>query len=89
MQIAAFKPQILQLVTPIFATPAIFEGPGGWQLNFSAQAGQTYKVLVAGNLMQPLNQWTVLTNGTFGAGTVVVIDTATNLPTRFYRIASP
>jgi len=46
-------------------------------------------VLVAGDLSLPLNQWTVLTNGTFEAGTVTITDGTTNLPTRFYRIVSP
>jgi hypothetical protein len=80
---------ILPLVTPVFASPAISEGAGGWQLNFSAQSGQTYKVLVTDNLTLPLNQWTVLTNGTFGTGTVTITDNSTNLPVRFYQIVSP
>jgi hypothetical protein len=34
--------------------------------------------------------WSVLTNGTFGAGPVTVTDAdATNSPVRFYRISSP
>jgi hypothetical protein len=74
---------------PVFASPALSMGTGGWQLSSSAQAGQTYKVLVSGDLRLPLNQWTVLTNGTFGAGTVTITDTATNLAARFYRIVSP
>jgi hypothetical protein len=46
-------------------------------------------VLVVDDLTLPLNQWTVLTNGTFGADTVTVTDDSTNLPIRFYRIVSP
>ena len=80
---------ILPLVAPVFGIPAISGGTKGWQLHFSAQAGQTYKVLVTDELKLPWDQWTVLTNGTFGAGTITVRDTATNLPVRFYLIVSP
>ncbi len=80
---------ILPLVTPAFAGQGISAGTDGWHLSFSAQAGQTYQVLVAGNLMLPSNQWTLLTNGTFGAGTVTFTDNSTSLPIRFYRIVSP
>ncbi|MGO8835888.1 MAG: beta strand repeat-containing protein [Limisphaerales bacterium] len=80
---------ILPLVTPAFAARGISAGSGGWQLNFCAQAGQTYKVLVTDDLTLPLNQWTVLTNGTCGTGMVSIMDVSTNLPFRFYRIVSP
>jgi alpha-L-arabinofuranosidase len=80
---------ILPLVTPEFAAPGISAGPGGWQLSFSAQTGQTYQVRATENLALPWNQWTVLTNGTFGAGVVTITDSATNLSLRFYRIVSP
>ena len=46
-------------------------------------------MLVANNLTLPLNLWTVLTNGTCGTGPVIITDTLTNLPFRFYRILSP
>jgi hypothetical protein len=77
------------LVTPAFAGQGIVVGSGGWQLSFSAQAGQSYQVLAAGDLTLPVSQWTVVTNGTFGAGTVTITDNSTNLPVRFYRIVSP
>jgi len=80
---------ILPLVTPAFAGQGIVVGSGGWQLSFSAQAGQSYQVLAAGDLTLPVSQWTVVTNGTFGAGTVTITDNSTNLPVRFYRIVSP
>ncbi len=80
---------ILALVAPVFVNPALSQGAGGWQLSFSAQAGQTYQVLVADDPSLPVNQWTVLTNGTFGAGTATVTDDSTNLPMRFYLIVSP
>ena len=88
-QPAGLTADILPLVTPVFSSTAISMGSGGWQLSFSAQAGQSYRVLVTGDLTLPFNQWTVLTNGTFGAGTVTVTDNSTNLPNRFYLIVSP
>jgi hypothetical protein len=80
---------ILPLVIPLYASSAICGGAEGWQVSFSAQAGQTYRVLVAGDLTLPLDQWTVLTNGTIGAGTVTITDNSTNLAMRFYLIVSP
>jgi len=80
---------LLPLVTPVFVGPGISADSGGWQLSFSAQAGQSYQVLATGDLTLPVNQWTVLTNGIFGAGTVTITDSsATNLQ-RFYQIVSP
>jgi len=82
---------ILPLVTPVFVSPAITAIPGGWQLNFGAQNGQTYKVLATTNLALPVNKWSILTNGTFGlSGTATFTDgSATNLQHRFYLIVSP
>ena len=80
---------VLPLVTPVFASPALAPTAGGWQLNFSAQPGQTYKVLMADDLTVPLAQWSILTNGIFGAGVTTVTDNSTNLPARFYLIVSP
>jgi len=82
---------VLSLVTPTFGNPAIAAVSGGWQLNFGAQNGQTYKVLAATNLTLPVNQWIILTNGTFGvSGTATFTDSSTaNLPQRFYLIVSP
>ena len=80
---------IMPLVVPAFASPALTRVTGGWQLSFSAQDGQTYKVLVADDPSLPVDQWTVLTNGTFGAGAATVTDYSTNLPVRFYLIVSP
>jgi hypothetical protein len=88
-QPAGLTADILPLVTPVFASQGIIRGAGGCQLSFSAQAGQTYKVLVTVDLRLPLSQWTVLTSGTFGSGTTNFTDNATNLPNRFYLIVSP
>jgi uncharacterized protein YqfB (UPF0267 family) len=90
-QPAGLTADILPLVTPAFGNPAIAAGSGGWQLSFSAQNGQNYKVLATTNLTLPVNQWTIVTNGTFGAsGAATFTDSsATNLPQRFYLIVSP
>jgi len=82
---------ILPLVTPAFASPGISAGSVGWQLSFSAQAGQSYKVLTTGDLTLPVGQWTIVTNGTFGpTGVVIFTDgSATSLVQRFYQIVSP
>jgi hypothetical protein len=90
-QPAGLTASILPLVTPTFGSPAISKGSGGWQLSFSAQNGQSYKVLATTNLTLPVNQWIIVTNGTFGlSGTATFTDSsATNLAQRFYRIVSP
>ena len=63
-------------------------GSGGWQLSFSAQAGQTYQVLVADDLTLPVDQWTVLTNGREPAPSTSRIALLI-CSFRFYRIVSP
>jgi hypothetical protein len=80
---------ILPLTTPAFTSPAISKVSGGVQFSFSAQVGQHYRVLATTDLRQPLNQWIMVTNGTFGSSPAVFADNATNSPGRFYRIVSP
>jgi hypothetical protein len=80
---------ILPLVTPVFAGQGISAVPGGWQLVFSAQPGQKYRVLATEDLTLPLDEWTVIGSGTFGSGPVTVTDSTTNLAARFYLIVSP
>jgi hypothetical protein len=77
------------LTTPLFTGQGITVGAGGRQLSFSGQSGQTYQVLATTDLGLPINQWTVVTNGTFGAGTVTITDSSSNAPQRFYQIVSP
>lgn len=57
--------------------------------SFSGPAGQSYRVLAATNLVTPLTNWLVLTNGIFSPGSTNFSDSATNGAERFYRIASP
>jgi glucuronoarabinoxylan endo-1,4-beta-xylanase len=80
---------ILPLVTPVFAGSGVSLGAGGTQLSFSAQAGQTYQVLVTSDLTLPLASWNVLTNGTFDAGVITITDPTPGLPQRFYILLSP
>jgi hypothetical protein len=88
-QPTGFMADILSLTTPVFVGQGIAAGAGGRQLSFSAQSGQTYKVLATSDLRQPISQWTVLTNGIFSSGTVTFTDSSTGLPARFYLIVSP
>jgi hypothetical protein len=78
-------------MVPTFGNPAISAGPGGSLLSFGARSGQTYKVLATTNPAVTVDNWTVLTNGTFGvSGTATYTDSsATNLQQRFYLIVSP
>ena len=77
------------LVAPtVSSTTAL--GGGGFQLSFSGPVGETFKVIASTNLTLPIANWTVLTNGTFGAGSVTFTDTtATNYPQQYYLITAP
>ena len=77
------------LVAPVVSGNASLGG-GGFQLTFSGPAGETFQVIASINLTAAITNWTVLTNGTFGAGTVTFSDvTATNHPQQYYRITAP
>jgi len=43
---------ILSSTTPVFVGQGISKDPGGWKLNFSGQAGQTYTVLATSDLTE-------------------------------------
>lgn len=79
----------------ILSDPAVITGAqmtagGGFQLSFSGPSGQTYTLLAGDDVSLPRMTWTALTNGTFGAGHEVFIDTsATSRSRRFYQIVSP
>jgi glucuronoarabinoxylan endo-1,4-beta-xylanase len=80
---------ILPLIPPVFSGNGLSAVAGGWQLSFSGQSGQNYKVLATEDISLPLDQWTVIATGTFISGTVTVTDNTTNLAARFYLITSP
>ncbi|MGA3181285.1 MAG: alkaline phosphatase family protein [Verrucomicrobiota bacterium] len=65
-------------------------GTGGFQLTFSGQPGQTYRVLASSDLTAPMSAWTVAGSGAFGGTNATFTDSgATNYPSRFYIITSP
>ncbi len=80
-------------VSAVLTPPVLAANPGltanGLQLIFSGPGGQTFKVLGSTNLEMPVSAWTVLTNGTFGAGPASYLDNGLTNPASFYLIVSP
>jgi uncharacterized repeat protein (TIGR03803 family) len=83
-------------LTVIYQAPNLFAAPlllnsNGFQFSFSGPAGQTYKVLSSDIVTNPVADWTVVTTGTFGGGTVVFTDpgASTNTISEYYIIESP
>ena len=82
----------LALTTTLAApalNPAVSFGGGSVTFSFSGANAQSYRVLASTNLLLPMANWLVLTNGKFGAGPVNYTDNAATNPQKFYRIASP
>lgn len=63
-------------------------GNGNFQIVFTGPADQTYKLVAATDLTQPIASWTILSSGTFGA-TPVTYTEAASQPYRFYLVISP
>jgi hypothetical protein len=83
---AGLTANIFPLQTPTII--GITMASGGAQITFSGQSGQTYRVLATSDLTLSLDQWTVLTTGSFGSAPIVYTDNS--IPAyRFYVIASP
>ena len=61
----------------------------GLNLTLDGYSGQAYRILCSTNLMVPLTNWLVFTNGTFGAGPASFTDTSFTNPARYYRVVSP
>jgi autotransporter-associated beta strand protein len=61
----------------------------GFQLTFSGPPSQSYRVLTATNLKQPVSTWQALVTNTFVSNPTTFTDTNKPAPQRFYRIASP
>jgi hypothetical protein len=61
---------------------------GSFSLTFSGANGHTYSVLMTTNLALPSVDWTVLTNGTFGAGVVNYTNINATNAAQFYEIKS-
>jgi titin len=75
---------------PQFVGPYAFSGSSGFSLNFVLQTNLHYRIQTATNLgVQPI-PWIDLTNFTANNSPLQFTDSsATNRPTRFYRIVSP
>jgi hypothetical protein len=77
------------LVAPVIVSQTAL-GDGSFQASFSGPSGQTFRLLVSTNIMQPLSSWATLTNGTFSAGPSTYTDTAAiGQPQRYYIVVSP
>ncbi len=84
---------LVQYTPPLVLPPApVFNtwGMAGGQIafTFSGTNGQTFQLLASPDLALPLSNWTVLTNGTFGATPVNFTDAATNAQ-EYYQLESP
>jgi hypothetical protein len=81
------------LTANILTQPPMFTGisvvSGNMQITFTGPLGANYNLLSSPDLTMPVSQWTVVTNGTFGTGSVTVQDSTTNSAQRFYMIAVP
>ena len=79
----------LALVPPVITGSPAFGG-GGFSLTFNGPAGQTYKILTSTNLVLPVANWSILTNGTFIGSPVTVTNVV--LPgsrAGYFRLTSP
>ena len=76
-------------LVPSVVSGFIWAGGHNFLLSFTGANGQNYRVLGSTNLLLPLTNWSVLTNGTFGLGSVNYTDNVATNFQRFYRIASP
>lgn len=75
-------------ITPVIGSYGIV-GPGVFTFNFSGASGQSFRVLSSTNLLLPLTNWWVLTNGTASASVMTYTDLAATNPAQFYRVVSP
>jgi hypothetical protein len=66
----------------------ISSGTAITQIQFVGPYGQNYRVLASTNLNLPMDQWAVVSSGTFGTSGVTFTDSQQQ-PTQFYRVVSP
>ncbi len=76
------------LVAPVMNGAATISN-GGFNFSFSGPQGQTYKVLASTNLLWPLTNWLVLTNGVFDSTPANFTDGAVTNDQKYYRVVSP
>lgn len=63
---------------------------GNCQISFGGTPGQSYTVRASNDLMLPITDWTVLTNGAFDSESLTYTDaSATNFQQRFYVLSMP
>jgi hypothetical protein len=63
---------------------------GTVQVTFYGVAGLDYRVLASSDITLPVDEWSVLTNGTLGSDPVTFTESvAPGTQSRFYRIAAP
>ena len=60
-----------------------------FNLNFTGPSGQAWQVLASTNLLLPLADWSVLTNGVFGPFSTNFTDLAASNKQEFYQVISP
>lgn len=85
-----FELSSLSLVTRPEIQSTSIRADGNITFNFSAALSQTYTILASTNIAQPLNQWSIVAQGTVTASPVTVSDlNSTNYPMRFYMIKIP
>jgi hypothetical protein len=78
----------ITLVPPVLNPVVSFSG-GAVTFSFSGANAQSYRILASTNLILPVTNWLVLTNGIFGPGLVNFTDNASTNSQKFYRITSP
>ncbi len=79
---------VVPLVAPVL-NPTVSRSAAGFGLSFNGVNGQSYRVLSSTNLTLPLTNWSILTNGVFGAGQINFIDASATNAGQFYRVTSP
>ena len=80
------------VVAPLVApslTKVLAMSPSGFSLSFSGVNGQSYRLLASTNVVLPLTNWLVLTNGFFGSGLMNFTDPAAPVSHKFYLLRSP
>jgi hypothetical protein len=77
------------IMSPVTVTGITVES-GTVQVTFYGVSGQAYRVLASSDVTLPIDEWSVLTNGTLGSDPVTFTESvAPGTQSRFYRIAAP
>jgi hypothetical protein len=77
------------IMAPVTVTGITMQS-GTVQVTFYGINGQAYRVLASDDITLPVDEWSVLTNGTLGSVPVTFTENvAPGTQSRFYRIAAP